>query len=164
MVDTSDITMASISIPPTLLTLKDGTEVNLCGGDSLPKDLPTAFQVIVVPHLFLARVAKDVFIETSLRGMRRSIRRCRRDDRDKTRHVLRKAKAEVDKVVDAGLDDLHMRVKAGVLEAQETWTEFCDDCVIVAICLASLGRRISVLAHEPVVMSGKYAGGLLFKI
>jgi hypothetical protein len=166
IVETS--TVAGLApIQPTVFKLANGKKVTVASGDFLPAGLPADFNVVVIPHTFLQAVDADVFVQTNLLEMQEMIKMKKRDVGG-TRHTLRSAKKEIHKALQAGLTPLFKAMSEGNPDAQQTWTDFCNDCVIVAACLSTLGREIHVTTRRPDITTTDegitYISSPIFKI
>jgi hypothetical protein len=138
--------MDTSAFEPVVFTLADGTKISLLSGSPLPKGLPRDFKVVVIPHIFMDEVGQDVFVQTDLSELEEQIKRAKKST-SQNRHTLRSAKTQIRKVL-GGLDDLYIRMTRGDARAQKTWTNFCNDCVIVAACLVATGRNLELMLEQ----------------
>jgi hypothetical protein len=147
--------MDASAFEPVVFTLADGTKISLLSGSPLPKGLPRDFKVVVIPHIFMDEVGQDVFVQTDLSELEEQIKRAKKST-SQNRHTLRSAKTQIRKVL-GGLDDLYIRMTRGDARAQKTWTNFCNDCVIVAACLVATGRNLELMLEQPRIVRDESA-------
>jgi hypothetical protein len=122
----------------------------LTDGGTLPKGLATDSNVVVVPGAFMDVADPTVLVMLTLSQMRAEIERLKKESYERTLFIMCSAQAAIHKTMKTDTTTLYRAAMSdGVPSAKRVWKDLCDDCIIVACCLAALGRELAVALELP---------------
>jgi hypothetical protein len=131
-------------VQPVRLTRADGTVALCVPGSRMPDGMAISTHVIILPETFIDSVCEPIHIATQLSSIAGTLQEFDECGQAGALFIAVSARRSVDEKF-ARNDDILARMHGGCETAEREWTDFSNDCVILAAYKIYRGGHVCVV-------------------
>ena len=131
-------------VQPIPLTRADGSVALCVPGSRMPDGMAISTHVVILPETFIASVCKPIHIATQLSSIVETLQEFDECGQAGALFIAVSARRSVDEKFVRN-DDILARMHGGCETAEREWTDFSNDCVILAAYKIYRGGHVCVV-------------------